>query len=113
MKAGGFMSKLLLSLLVLFTADPALAAVKLYVGNLSYFASETDLQTLFANYGTVVSVQVVIDRDTGRSKGFAFVQMSTAAQAQAAIDALNGELFQDRRLTVNEARPKTGGPNRG
>lgn len=89
---------------------------KLYVGNLSYEVQDRDLQTLFAEYGTVSSAKVVTDRDTGRSKGFGFVEMSTDAEAEAAISALNGSEVSGRALTVNEARPKEaggGGDRRG
>ena len=88
---------------------------KLYVGNLSYEVQDRDLQQLFAEYGTVSSAKVVTDRDTGRSKGFGFVEMSTDAEAEAAISALNGSEVQGRALTVNEARPKEsgGGERRG
>lgn len=87
---------------------------KLYVGNLSYEVQDRDLQELFVQYGTVTSARVVMDRDTGRSKGFGFVEMSTDAEAEAAISALNGQEVGGRALTVNEARPKEegGGPRR-
>jgi RNA recognition motif-containing protein len=81
-------------------------AKKLYVGNLSYGTTDTDLQTLFGSHGTVQSAQVIIDRDTGRSKGFGFVEMDSGEQAQAAITALNGREVNGRALTVNEARPR-------
>jgi RNA recognition motif-containing protein len=80
--------------------------VKLYVGNLSYSTSEDDLRTLFGQAGTVASVAVIKDRDTGQSKGFAFVEMSTQAEAQKAITQFNAKDFQDRALTVNLARPR-------
>ena len=80
--------------------------VKLYVGNLSYSTSEDDLRTLFAQAGTVASVAVIKDRDTGQSKGFAFVEMGTQAEAQKAISQFNAKDFQDRALTVNLARPR-------
>jgi RNA recognition motif-containing protein len=79
---------------------------KLYVGNLSYTTSEEDLQALFAQAGTVSSVMLIKDRDTGRSKGFAFVEMGTQAEAQKAISQLHGSKFGDRDLTVNVARPR-------
>src|SRR5690349_1663265 len=79
---------------------------KLYVGNLSYSVRDSDLQDLFAAYGTVDSAQVIMDRDTGRSKGFGFVEMSSDGEARAAISALNGHEIEGRSLTVNEARPK-------
>jgi RNA recognition motif-containing protein len=87
---------------------------KLYVGNLPYSVSDSDLQQLFGQHGNVVSAQVIMDRDTGRSKGFGFVEMASDAEAQAAIDALNGQQHDGRALTVNEARPKPeGGGGRG
>jgi RNA recognition motif-containing protein len=78
---------------------------KLYVGNLSYAVRDDDLQQRFAEYGTVESAKVMMDRDSGRSKGFGFVQMSTADQAQAAIRGLHGQSMDGRNLVVNEARP--------
>ncbi len=89
---------------------------KLYVGNLSYSVRDSDLQDLFAAHGTVDSAQVIMDRDTGRSKGFGFVEMSSDQEAQAAISALNGKEVEGRNLTVNEARPREeggGGGRRG
>jgi len=87
---------------------------KLYVGNLPYSVSDSDLQQMFEGHGTVVSAQVIMDRDTGRSKGFGFVEMSSDAEAQAAVDAMNGKDINGRPLTVNEARPKPeGGGGRG
>ncbi len=91
-------------------------AKKLYVGNLPYSVSDSDLQRLFEPHGAVQSAQVVVDRDTGRSKGFGFVEMETGEGAQAAISALNGQDFSGRSLTVNEARPREergGGGGRG
>jgi RNA recognition motif-containing protein len=88
----------------------------LYVGNLSYNVTSSDLQDLFAQYGTVQSAQVVQDRDTGRSKGFGFVEMSTDAEAQAAMQGLNDQQHEGRPLAVNEARPREergGGGGRG
>ena len=79
---------------------------KLYVGNLPYGVTDSDLQNLFEPHGTIQSVQVIMDRDTGRSKGFGFVEMDSAEQAQAAIAALNGQDLNGRALTVNEARPR-------
>ncbi len=79
---------------------------KLYVGNLSYETGNSELEKLFEPYGTVQSVQVIMDRDTGRSKGFGFVEMSNDQAARAAIAALNGKDTDGRALTVNEARPK-------
>jgi RNA recognition motif-containing protein len=86
---------------------------KLYVGNLPYSVSDSDLQQMFAPHGSVVSAQVIMDRDTGRSKGFGFVEMGSDAEAQAAIQAMNGAEIDGRPLTVNEARPKTDGGGRG
>ncbi|HEX2971483.1 MAG TPA: RNA-binding protein [Tepidisphaeraceae bacterium] len=79
---------------------------KLYVGNLSYDVDSSALQQLFSAHGTVESAEVIADRDTGRSKGFGFVEMGTEAEAQAAIAALNGQENNGRALTVNEAKPK-------
>src|SRR5215831_13964909 len=79
---------------------------KLYVGNLSYNTSSSDLDSLFAAHGTVQSAQVIMDRDTGRSKGFGFVEMGSDAEAQVAIQALNGKEIEGRALTVNEAKPR-------
>jgi RNA recognition motif-containing protein len=86
---------------------------KLYVGNLTYNVNETDLEALFAPFGTVQSAQVIVDRDTNRSKGFGFVEMDTDAQAQAAIQALNGTEHDGRNLTVNEAKPREARPSGG
>src|SRR5438445_9334521 len=87
---------------------------KLYVGNLAYGVTDSDLSTMFGAHGTVESAQVIMDRDTGRSKGFGFVEMKTDQEAQAAIAALNGQESGGRTLTVNEARPKSeGGGGRG
>ena len=86
---------------------------KLYVGNLSYDVDSSQLEQLFGQHGQVVSAQVINDRDTGRSKGFGFVEMSSDEEAQAAIAALNGQQHGGRALTVNEARPKEGGGGRG
>lgn len=86
---------------------------KLYVGNLPHATSENELQDLFATYGTVQSAQIITDRDTGRSKGFGFVEMSGDDEAQAAINALNGQEFGGRPLTVNEARPREERPAGG
>jgi cold-inducible RNA-binding protein len=86
---------------------------KLYVGNLSYDMNNEGLQSLFASHGTVESAQVIMDRDTGRSKGFGFVEMSSGEEAQAAIAALNGKENGGRALKVNEAQPKTDRPRGG
>jgi len=90
-------------------------AAKLYVGNLTYGVTDSDLQSLFSLHGTVRSAQVIMDRETGRSKGFGFVEMENGEQAQAAIKALNGQDSNGRALTVNEARPREerGSSNRG
>ena len=80
--------------------------VKLYVGNLSYETSEDDLRTLFSQAGTVASVALIKDSDTGRSKGFAFVEMSAQSEAQKAISMCNGQKLNERELTVNMARPR-------
>jgi RNA recognition motif-containing protein len=82
---------------------------KLYVGNLNYGVTESELTQMFGAHGTVQSAQIIMDRDTGRSKGFGFVEMGTDQEAQAAIAALNGKDAGGRTLTVNEARPKTEG----
>jgi RNA recognition motif-containing protein len=79
---------------------------KLYVGNLTYRVTSSDLEQLFSQYGSVESAEVISDRDTGRSKGFGFVEMSNDNEARAAIDALNDQENDGRRLTVNEARPR-------
>ena len=79
---------------------------KLYVGNLTYSIADRDLEQMFAAHGTVQSAQVIMDRDTGRSKGFGFVEMGSDQEAQAAIAALNGKEHDGRALTVNEARPR-------
>lgn len=80
---------------------------KLYVGNLSYSVRDEDLQREFSQFGTVVSAQVNMDRDSGRSKGFGFVEMGSAQEANAAVEGLNGRNLDGRDLTVNIARPKT------
>ena len=89
---------------------------KLYVGNMSYDVDSTQLQEMFAPHGTVESAQIISDRDTGRSKGFGFVEMGSESEAQAAIAAMNGQEHGGRALTVNEAKPKenrTGGGGGG
>jgi cold-inducible RNA-binding protein len=91
-------------------------ATKLYVGNLSFRTTQEDLRELFAQAGTVESASVIEDRETGRSRGFGFVEMATQEEAQAAIEQFNGKEFNGRNLTVNEARPRTergGGGGRG
>jgi len=79
---------------------------KLYVGNLSYNVTSSDLERMFSEHGTVQSAEVISDRATGQSKGFGFVEMASDTEAQAAIDALNGQQHGGRTLTVNEARPR-------
>jgi len=79
---------------------------KLFVGNLSYDVTENDLQDLFAQYGTVTEVNLMLDRASGRSRGFAFVTMDNKEAAEAAIQALNGKNWEGRNLSVNEARPR-------
>jgi RNA recognition motif-containing protein len=86
---------------------------KLYVGNLTYSITDSELQEMFQAHGTVASAQVIMDRDTGRSKGFGFVEMGSDQEAQAAIAAMNGKDMGGRSLTVNEARPKESGGGRG
>ena len=88
---------------------------KLYVGNLGYSVSSSDLEKLFSTFGTVSSAQVIEDRESGRSKGFGFVEMGSDQEAQAAIQGLNGQDNDGRALTVNEAKPREdrGGGGRG
>ena len=88
---------------------------KLYVGNLGWGVNDDQLRELFAPYGTVQLAQVIMDRETGRSKGFGFVEMTTDQEAAAAISGMNGQMVENRALTVNEARPKEdrGGGGRG
>jgi len=86
---------------------------KLYVGNMSYDVDSSALEQLFATHGTVQSAQIISDRDTGRSKGFGFVEMSSDAEAQAAIAAMNGQDHGGRALTVNEAKPREERPRSG
>jgi RNA recognition motif-containing protein len=81
-------------------------STKLFVGNLSFNTTENDLQEAFAAHGTVVEANLMMDRTSGRSRGFAFVTMSTPEEAQKAIEAMNGATLGDRQLTVNVARPK-------
>ncbi len=80
---------------------------KIYVGNLPYTSTEQELEELFGQYGPVSRANIVTDRDTGRSRGFGFVEMENPADGQAAIDALNGQEWGGRTLTVNEARPRS------
>ena len=79
---------------------------KLYVGNLAYSVDKSILEEMFADFGTVTSAQVIMDRETNRSKGFGFVEMGSDSEAQAAISGLNGKNVDGRNLTVNEARPQ-------
>jgi RNA recognition motif-containing protein len=86
---------------------------KLYVGNLTYGVTDSTLEQMFTAHGTVESAQVIMDRETGRSKGFGFVEMKSDQEAQAAITGLNGKDVEGRALTVNEARPRTEGGRGG
>src|SRR2546428_5293995 len=92
-------------------------AAKLFVGNLSFQATEEDLRELFAQAGTVETVRIITDQFTGRPRGFGFVEMSTKEEAAKAVEMLNGRLFRDRNLVVDEARPQpqrgSGGPRGG
>ena len=88
---------------------------KIYVGNLPYSFRDSDMEQAFSQYGSVGSAKVMMDRDSGRSKGFGFVEMGSDAEAKAAIEGMNGHEFDGRALVVNEARPmepRTGGPRR-
>lgn len=85
---------------------------KLYVGGLSYSVTDSDLQTMFAGHGTVESAKVVTDRDTGRSRGFGFVEMGTQEEAEKAVAALNGTQQDGRSLTVNPSKPREDRPAR-
>jgi cold-inducible RNA-binding protein len=101
---------------VSFSFRSSIVGKKLYVGNLTYNVNESDLEALFTPFGTVQSAQVIVDRDTNRSKGFGFVEMGSDAEAQAAIQGLNGRDHDGRNLTVNEAKPREergGGGGRG
>lgn len=86
--------------------------MNIYVGNLSYGLSDNDLQQLFAEHGSVSSAKIIQDRETGRSKGFGFVEMPDDGDGQKAIEALNGQSIDGRNLTVNEARPREERPPR-
>jgi RNA recognition motif-containing protein len=88
-------------------------SMKLYVGNLAFQTSSSDLQELFSQAGTVESASIIEDRDTGRSRGFGFVEMATKEEGEAAISQLNGKEFNGRNLTVNEARPREDRGGRG
>ena len=83
--------------------------MNIYVGNLSYSATSDELEQAFSSFGQVTSAQVIMDRDTGRSRGFGFVEMASDESAQAAIAGLNGTDLGGRAITVNEARPRAGG----
>ncbi len=85
--------------------------MKIYVGNLSYEITEQDLRQEFVAFGEVTSVDIITDRDSGRPKGFGFVEMATKSEAEAAIAGLNGKILKERTVVVNEARPRT--DNRG
>lgn len=87
--------------------------MKIYVGNLSYQTSDEDLRRAFEGYGEVVRAEVVMDRETNRSRGFGFVEMAQQSEAESAIAALNGSNLQGRPITVNESRPREGGASRG
>ncbi len=87
--------------------------MKIYVGNLSFNTSESQLRQIFEAHGTVTSASLVMDRETGRPRGFGFVEMSDDAQARAAMNALNGTNVDGRDLTVNEAKPREGGGGGG
>jgi RNA recognition motif-containing protein len=86
---------------------------KLYVGNLSFNTTDEQLAQVFGEFGQVARASVVTDRETGRSRGFAFVEMATSEEANAAMEGLNGQMVEGRTLTVNIARPREGGPRRG
>ncbi|MCA9101579.1 MAG: RNA-binding protein [Pirellulales bacterium] len=87
--------------------------MNIYVGNLSYDATEDDIRQAFAAYGTVTSVNIITDRETGRSRGFAFVEMSDRSESEAAIEALNLQKIAGRAVTVNEAKPRENRGGRG
>jgi RNA recognition motif-containing protein len=88
-------------------------AKNIYVGNLSWGTTEDNLRETFEQYGEVLSARIITDRDTGRSRGFGFVEMENEDEANAAIEALNGQMMDGRPLTVNEARPRAPRQNRG
>jgi cold-inducible RNA-binding protein len=99
-----------------FSLKGPIMGKKLYVGNLSYSVNDNSLQQAFSEFGSVQSAKVMTDRDSGRSKGFGFVEMSSDAEAQAAISGMNGQNFDGRDAVVNEARPmepRTGGGGYG
>jgi RNA recognition motif-containing protein len=86
---------------------------KLYVGNMSYETTESELRTMFSEAGTVEAVDVITDRDTGRPKGFAFITMNSQSEAEKAISLFNGKMINNRELTVNMARPREERPSKG
>jgi len=90
-----------------------MAQNRIYVGNLSFQSTEADIEACFAAYGTVKSVDVIMDRETGRPRGFAFIEMGTDAEAQAAVEALDGHELDGRALKVNIARPRESRGGRG
>ena len=81
--------------------------MRIYVGNLSYEVTEEDLKQEFMSFGEVTSVNIITDRDSGRTKGFGFVEMASKSEAEAAITGLNGKIIKERTVVVNEARPRT------
>ena len=87
--------------------------MKIYVGNMSYDTTEENLRQTFGEFGEVVSVNIITDRDSGRPKGFGFVEMGSKEEATAAIEALNGQDMNGRQVNVNEAKPRTDSGNRG
>jgi RNA recognition motif-containing protein len=87
--------------------------MKIYIGNMSFETTEDQLREAFESYGEVTSVNIISDRDTGRPRGFAFVEMATKEEATAAIGGLNGQDLNGRELNVNEAKPREGGGGRG
>ncbi len=91
---------------VLFLIEGSPVGNKLYVGNLAYSVRDESLQQAFSQFGSVTSAKVMMDRDTGRSKGFGFVEMGSDAEAQAAINGMNGQALEGRAIVVNEARPR-------
>jgi RNA recognition motif-containing protein len=98
---------------MLFNFDVWRQVMAIYVGNLSYKVSQEDLSSIFAEYGTVKRVQLLVDRETGRSRGFGFVEMDTDAEEDAAIDALDGAEWMGRDMKVNKARPREENRDRG
>src|SRR5262249_33593633 len=108
--AGGILAGRFFRVKTAFTLKGEIMAnSKLYVGNLSYGTSQEDLEELFGKHGQVTEVRIIRDMNSGQSRGFAFVEMATPADAQKAIEALNGYELQERALVVNEARPKESG----